>query len=177
MFMGGVEQIPDLAYSISRIGDTNTFQVVFNEAPKTGTTFEMRAVCTASYWASRRANPVEVYSIDDLSTQFNGAKTEFVLTKDGQTINSAVVNTQNLFVSLGGAMQLPTYSYSVQGSKIVFTEAPLAGTSSNLRIVTNAEFITCPQLGLADSFVRWGPGLLLSLANQLTGIDPGTLDV
>ena len=72
-------------------------------------------------------------------------------------------------------MQLPTTSYSVVGSKIVFTEAPPTGASSNLRIVTNAEFITCPQLGLADSFVRWGPGLLLSIANELEAIDPGSL--
>ena len=175
MFMGGVEQIPGLAYSINRINNTNTFQVAFNEAPLTGTTFDMRAVCTATYWTSRKAAPVEVYSIDDLSFQFNGAKTEFTLTKAGVTINSAVVNTQNLFVSLGGAMQLPVYSYSVQGSKIVFTEAPLAGTSSNLRIITNAEFITCPQLGLSNSYVRWGPGLLVNLVNSLIGLDSGSL--
>jgi hypothetical protein len=175
MFLGGVEQVPGLSYSISRVSGSDTFQVVFNEAPKSGTTLEIRAVCTALYWSSRKAYPVEVYSIDDLSLQFNGAKTDFNLTKNGDTINSAVVNTQNLFVSLGGAMQLPTQAYSVQGSKIVFTEAPTAGTSSNLRIVTNAEFITCPQFGFADSFLRWGPGLLLSVANELIAIDPGSL--
>ena len=175
MFIGGVEQIPGLSYSVSRLSGTDTFQIVFNEAPAAGSTFDIRAVCTASYWAAKKASPVEVYSIDDLSVQFNGAKTEFTLTKGGATINSAVVNTQNLFVSLGGAMQLPVHSYNVKGSKITFTEPPLAGTSSNLRIVTNSEFITCPQLGFADSLVRWGPGLLFDIVNSLIGIDSGSL--
>jgi hypothetical protein len=174
MLLGGVEQIPGLSYSVQNIS-SSTFQIVFNEAPLLGTTFDMRAICTAPYWATKLAFPVEVYSVDDISIFFNGAKTEFLLTQNGATLNPTVVNTQNLFVSVGGAMQLPTTSYSVVGSKIVFVEAPPAGASCNLRVVTNAEFITCPQLGLVDSFLRWGPGLTLNVANEVEAIDPGSL--
>jgi hypothetical protein len=70
-------------------------------------------------------------------------------------------------------MQLPTFSYSVNADQITFTEAPLNGTTSNLRIVTNAEFLTCPQANGYGEFLRWGPGLVLSLTNELIAIDPG----
>ena len=172
VFLGGVEQLPNVAYNVTRI-NKNTIQLAFSGAPPVGLTYDVRCVTTGPYWANRLSYPVEVYSIDDISGQFNGAKKTFTLTYLGAPINPAVINTENLFISLGGAMQLPVNSYSVNADQITFTEAPLNGTTSNLRIVTNAEFLTCPQANGYGEFLRWGPGLVLSLTNELIAIDPG----
>jgi hypothetical protein len=58
------------------------------------------------------------------------------------------------------------YSYRVDGSKIIFTEGPAEGTTINIRVITNAEFITCPsgKYG-APSFLKWGPSIVLELAD------------
>ena len=179
VFLGGVEQIPlaqggtSQAYAISRINDT-TLQIVFNEAPLEDTTIDVRAICTGTYWANKMIFPVEVYSLDDISLLFDGALLEFPLTYLGQQVNPDLVNTQNLFVSVGGALQLPTSSYSVVGTNILFTEAPLAGTSSNLRVITNAEFLPCPlPLGAGTSQLKWGPGIVVNSENQIIDIDSG----
>ena len=81
LFLGGVEQIPGVggAYTITRVGTTDSFQIVFTGAPLSGSSYDLRAITTATYWASRLAFPVEVYSIDDISPQFNGALTDKVM--------------------------------------------------------------------------------------------------
>lgn len=182
VFLGGVEQIPfqggstSQAYSISRLSDS-ALQIVFNEAPIAGSTIDIRAICSGTYWANRFIYPVEVYSLDDISLEFDGARLEFDLTYNGQMVNPIAVNTQNLFVSVGGAMQLPVTAYSVVGTKIIFTEAPLTGATSNLRVVTNAEFLPCPlPNGIGDSYLRWGPGIAINRENQIEDIDGGVLN-
>jgi hypothetical protein len=172
VFLGGVEQVPIDAYYLTRI-NSNTIEIYFTEAPDPGTTIDVRCFTTGEYWTNRLIFPVEVYSLDDISVSFNNAQKTFQLTAGGLPVNPAVVNTENLFVSLGGAIQIPTTSYSVSGSQITFTGAPAPGTTSNLRIITNAEFLTCPSENDNGDILRWGPGLILSLANALEGLDSG----
>jgi hypothetical protein len=59
------------------------------------------------------------------------------------------------------------YSYRVEGSRIIFTEGPAEGATVNIRVITNAEFITCPsgKYG-ASSFLKWGPSIVLELADS-----------
>jgi hypothetical protein len=121
----------------------------------------------------RSTYPVEVYSLDDISGEFNGARTSFPLKYGGKVVNASAVTAENIMLSLGGALQLPGVSYTVENSVLTFldpTDAPLPNTVANLRVVSNAEFIFCPNQGkYGSSFLRWGPGIVLSLANE-TGV-------
>ncbi len=173
VFLGGVEQIPVEAYYVKRI-DASTLEIYFTEAPVPGTVVDIRCFTTGEYWVDQAIYPVEVYSLDDIAPLFNGARKTFPLTADGLPLNPAVVSTENLFISVGGAIQLPTASYTVTGNEITFTEAPATDTSSNLRILTNAEFLTCPRANGGGDVIRWGPGLILTLANSLIGMDSGS---
>jgi hypothetical protein len=173
VILGGVEQIPGEAYYLSRI-DANTFEIYFTEAPQPGTVVDVRCFTTGEYWVNQAIYPVEVYSLDDIAPLFNGARKTFPLTSTGLAINPAVVSTENLFVSVGGAIQLPVTSYTVTGNEITFVEAPATGTSSNLRILTNAEFLTCPRGSGYGDLLRWGPGLVTSMDNTLVGMDSGS---
>ena len=65
--------------------------------------------------------------IDDISSQFNGALTSFVLKNGGDPLNIFVPNA--VIVSLGGVIQKPTVDFTVSGSSITFTTPPLAGTT------------------------------------------------
>lgn len=174
VFLGGVEQIPTEAYFIIRTNDKE-FEIHFTEAPLPDTTLDIRCFTTGEYWVSQGVLPVEIYSLDDISPQFNNAKKTFVLTSGGVPINPAVVNTENLFISIGGAIQLPETSYSVTGNEITFVQAPAPLTTSNLRILTNAEFLTCPQGDVSGDLLRWGPGLVTAINNVLVGIDSGDI--
>jgi hypothetical protein len=190
VFLGGTEQLPlttvgpleSYSYTITRVS-SNEVEITFSEAPAVGTVFDVRAVCTSSFWATQSIYPVQVYSLNSISSQFDGVKTEFDLTYGyfdpgsslPRPVNAASVSTQNILVSLGGSMQIPyfsgatqsDYSYKVEGSKIVFTEGPAAGSTMNIRAITNAEFLTCPsgKYGAA-SFQKWGPSLVLELADN-----------
>lgn len=178
MFLGGVEQIPGsgASYSLTRTSPTEVQFTFLGEVPPTGTTLNLIAVCSGTYWTTRTLKPVAVYSLDTIAPFFDGAVTQFALTAGGVPLNPNVVNAENLFVSLGGAMQLPTVSYTVTGSTITFVEPPLEGTTSNLRIVTNAEFITCPQPGYGAEIQQWGlPLTQIVLGEALNQINDFTL--
>lgn len=178
MFLGGVEQIPGSgsSYTLSRISPTEVQFTFLGEVPPAGTTLDLRAVCSGTYWATRTLQPVAVYSLDTIALAFDGAVTQFALTASGVPLNPNVINAENLFVSLGGAMQLPNISYTITGSTITFVEPPLEGTTSNLRIVTNAEFITCPQPGYGAEIQQWGLPLtqivLGQALNQINDFTP-----
>ena len=174
VFVGGVEQIPNFggnpnAYTLGRV-DKDTVSIIFTEAPAAGLSYDIRAVCSASYWSSRSIYPVEVYCLNDVSGGFNGAQMVFDLTygTPAAPVNPATINTQNLFVAVGGSMQLPGIDYIVQGSTIIFATPPTSGLTSNLRVVTNAEFLTCPQSNLySGSFLNWGPSIVIKIASEL----------
>jgi hypothetical protein len=63
--------------------------------------------------------------LDDISASFDGVTLTFPLTKLGVPIEA--VTPQNLIVSLSGVIQEPVTSYTVIGTSIVFTEAPVTG--------------------------------------------------
>jgi hypothetical protein len=177
VFLGGVEQIPlsnvnpslPFSYSVERTSPT-TVQFSFTGVPPAGTTLDVRAICSGSYWSLRSTFPVEVYSLDDISSEFNGAQTSFTLEYGGKVVNAATVTADNLLLSLGGAVQIPGVSYTIENSVLTFldpTDAPQPDTLVNLRVITNAEFIFCPNQGkYGSSFLRWGPGIVLTLANE-----------
>lgn len=174
VFLGGVEQIPGLAYYITRV-DTSTFEIIFTGTPLENTTIDVRCFTTGEYWANQGIYPVAIYSLDDIEPLFDSVRATFPLTSEGLPINPEVVNTENLFISTGGAIQLPFTAYTVVGNEVTFTSAPAMGTTSNLRILTNAEFLTCPRANGGGDTLKWGPGLVLNSSNSLVGVDSGIL--
>jgi hypothetical protein len=189
IFLGGTEQLPTYSYTLVKDPISGELTVTFTEPPLVGTLLDIRSICTSSYWAIQSVSPVKVYSLNSISSEFNSVKTEFDLTygyydlaqTQPRPLNAASINTQNVLVSLGGAMQIPyfqgatseQYSYRIVGSKIIFTEAPSFGSGINMRVLTNAEYITCPtgKYG-ASKFLKWGPSIVLELADQANIINP-----
>jgi hypothetical protein len=127
--------------------------------------------------------------VDDISPTFNNTTRSFPLTIGGVPVDATKVFAENMFVSLGGVMQIPyeqagnpsaglTYSVSVNTStsvlEITFSVAPALGTTCNIRVVTSDEFLTCPlPPQLVDTTLKNGPGLIVDDKNQIIAIDSG----
>lgn len=173
VILGGVEQIPisetnptqSFAYSVERMSST-TVRISFDGAPPAGTTVDIRSICSGSYWASSSIYPVAVYSLDSVAGEFNGSSTIFNLTYDGRPVNAEVVTQDSLILSLGGTIQVPGLAYTVSNGKLVFqdkVDAPLAGTSVNLRVIGNSEFLACAiQNKFLSNLLAWGPSITQS---------------
>jgi hypothetical protein len=151
----------------------------------TNTVCDIRAICSGSFWSKQGIEPVAVYPLDDISSNFvNVGQTTFLLTYGGQPVNPALVNTDNLLVSIGGVMQVPLHtvdnetvgSYNVQLNAnnqvvIVFQDSPVEGCTSDLRLVTNAEFIPCVNgRGETSGFMKWGPSVVINLMQDVEEI-------
>lgn len=184
VILGGVEQLPSAAYSIERVSERQV-QINFTGVPLSYSTVDIRSICSGSFWSKQGIEPVAVYSLDDISPEFsNAGQTTFLLTYNGQPINPAIVNTENLLISIGGAMQVPLYKYktSVLGAYtvalnaankavVIFQEAPLSGSTSDLRIITNAEFLPCANgRGYAGGFYKWGPSVVINLVSEVNSL-------
>jgi hypothetical protein len=184
--VGGVDQLPMDSYTVSRTGP-QTIQLTFSGVLPEGVTLDIRSICSGKYWASQEIFPVAVYPLDDISPEFyTPGQTIFELKYQGKPVNPALVNTENMLVSIGGTMQLPLQemggnlkgSYRVTTnlsgrSVIEFQEPPPAGATSDLRVITNSEFLPCSSSrGKTSGFYKWGPSLVLSIAQELEDLKP-----
>lgn len=174
VIIGGVEQIPisdkneyssQWAYMLNRVAP-DTIEITFSEPLPLGVTVDIRSVCTSPYWGIRSIFPVSVFSLDSLTSEFNGSKTAFDLKISGVKVNPESVTRDNLIVSLGGTIQAPGYTYDIMNGQIVFdsfSDAPLPGTAINMRVITNSEFIGCPNLENSSfNLIEWGPSLVIN---------------
>ena len=167
VFMGGVLQSPESAYFLTRDSSTQ-LTIAFTEPIPVGTTPDIRAICTNNLWAAQGIFPVTLYSLDSLAQEFDNAETKFVLKYQSEPLNPSVITSENCLVSLGGVIQTPGYSYTVKDGIIEFTEAPPVGTTSEIRVISNAHFLPClNSRGKTESFLWWGPSVVLSLENDL----------
>ena len=73
------------------------------------------------------ATPNNTREIDDISSGFDGSDTTFTLQVNG--VNIAPLDVKQLVISVGGVMQNPGDDYTLSGSTLTFTNAPLAGLS------------------------------------------------
>jgi hypothetical protein len=131
-------------------------------------------------------------STDEISVLFDSARTSFPLTIDGQPIDAFKVGAENLFVNLGGVMQIPignsvpsqgglAYTVAVnpvtQITEITFSQPPVFGTTCNIRILSQDEFITCPLPDiLRDQTLKAGPGVETLPDGELIGLDEGLIN-
>ena len=65
--------------------------------------------------------------VDDISSGFNGSATAFTLQVSSEAVNPGTAN--DIVVSLGGVIQNPNQDYTIAGSTITFTTAPISGLS------------------------------------------------
>jgi hypothetical protein len=182
VFLGGSEQLPTTAYTIN-VSPAGVVSISFAGPPPLNTVYDIRTVTSGSYYATQGTYPVQVYSFDDISGLFNSIRTVFPLKYNGVDVDSTVVTTENLFVSLGGAIQLPPQrqfnpvtgaetivpgAYTVADGEITFVAPPAPGTTCNMRYFGEREFINCPLPGgYSADFMQWGPGVVLTLQAQV----------
>ena len=127
--------------------------------------------------------------MDDISPLFDNTQVTFPLEIGGVAVDPQKVNSQNIFVSLGGVMQIPVaqagnplagLAYEVgldpitRAPSITFAVPPLLGTTCNIRVVASDEFLTCP-IPDQTTVLKDGPGIIVNEDNQIIGIDPGLL--
>ena len=185
--LGGVEQLPNDAYTISRVGP-QSLQITFTGVPQLGSSVDIRAICSGRFWSAQSIYPVKVHSLDSITPQFsNPGQTTFLLKYQNKPVNPSIVTSENLIVSIGGALQVPSYqsggntlgSYSLGTDSlgrvfISFSEKPANGATSDIRIVTSAEALpSIENRGKSGSFLKWGPSLVLDLAQNVEDLMEG----
>jgi hypothetical protein len=199
VFLGGVEQNPfgltqtSASYTVSPPGSTTSTLDFIGGAPVAGTTMDIRGILSGEIYRNAGVSSVFVSSADDIAPLFDNTTETFPLTIGLNSLDPTRVNAQNMFVSLGGVMQLPVASegsplsgnaYTVQTNpntkvlEITFTGTPpAAGTTCNIRVVTSDEFITCPIVDtLVNTTLQDGPGITINNENQIIAIDPGLIN-
>lgn len=196
VFLGGVEQNPSgltqtsAAYDIQYSTGASNLSFI-GGAPLANTTLDMRGVLSGSRYRNAGISTVYVRSVDDIMPLFDNTRSTFPLTIGGISLDPTKVNAQNMFVSLGGVMQIPVaqegdplagLAYTVAVNpvskilEITFAIPPLDNTTCNIRIITSDEFLTCPlPLTLTETAIQDGPGIIVNDQNQIVGIDPGLI--
>lgn len=194
VFLSGVEQNPSginqtsAAYSIQDASGVSTLTFV-GGSPDAGTVLDMRGIISGRRYRDAGVSTVFVTSVDDIAPLFNGSRSTFALEIDAVPLDPIKVNGQNMFVSLGGVMQIPVaqegdplaglaYSVAVNNTtkvlEITFATPPLQGTTCNIRVVASDDYLTCPvSPRLADTALQDGPGVGINDLNQIVDIDSG----
>jgi hypothetical protein len=197
VFLGGTEQNPagptqnSAAYTIQTSGNTKSLSFI-GGTPQAETVLDFRGIVPGERYRNANVSTVFVASADDLSTYFDNTLTTFPLEIGGVPLDPTKVNAQNMFVSLGGVMQIPIAqaedvlagnAYSVQQNlttnqlEITFSVPPATGTTCNIRIVTSEEFLTCPlPAELFNTTLQDGPGIIVNDQNQIIEIDSGLIN-
>ena len=76
--------------------------------------------------------------LDNISSQFNGSTTSFLLTVNGEPYRPA--NEQQLVISINGIILRPVVDYQVSGNTLFFTSPPAAGANfSGIALQTTAD--------------------------------------
>jgi len=192
VFLGGIEQNPagltqtSAAYSIGKSSGSNVLSFI-GGSPESGTTLDFRAILSGRSYRNAGVSTVFVSSVDDIAPLFDSTQRSFPLEINGVALDPTKVNAQNMFVSLGGVMQIPVaqtgdplagLAYTVGQNpvtkvlEITFAVAPALGCTCNIRVITSDEFLTCPlPIELLDTSLKVGPGVEVNSRGQITGID------
>ena len=91
--------------------------------PTTGFTYQWDGEVWKSYVDATIGN---VTKLDDISGSFNGSTQTFPLTVNGVAA-TADLDAATILLSLGGVVQNPVQDYTINGTDITFTIAPLNG--------------------------------------------------
>ena len=196
VFLSGVEQNPSgiaqtsSAYTVEYSAGASSLTFI-GGAPLEGTILDFRGIVPGEKYRGAGVSTVYVTSVDDIAPLFNGTRATFPLVINGEAADYTKVNAQNMFVSLGGVMQIPiaqegsplagnaytvTLNTVTKLLEITFASAPLANTTCNIRIITSDEFLTCPlPPELLNTALQDGPGITVNDKNQIVDIDSGLI--
>jgi len=194
VFLGGVEQNPagyyqtSSAYTIDYTSGASSLTFI-GGAPLADTVLDMRGILSGERYRNAGVSTVFVSSVDDIAGGFNNTTRTFPLLIDTLPLDPNKVNAQNMFVSLGGVMQIPVaqegdplagLAYTVgvnsvtKSLEITFAVPPITGTTCNIRVITSDEYLTCPiPPQLFDTALQDGPGITVNDQNQIVDIDSG----
>ena len=196
VFLGGVEQNPagvnqtSSSYTIQYSSGASSLTFI-GGSPLDGTVLDMRGILSGSRYRNAGISTVFVSSVDDIAPRFNNSQSTFNLEIDGVPLDPSKVSSQNMFVSLGGVMQVPVaqagnplaglaYTVAVNAItkvlEITFATPPAIGTTCNIRVIASDEFLTCPiPDSLLQTTLQDGPGIVVNDQNQIIAIDPGLI--
>ena len=86
--------------------------------------------------------------LDDIASSFNGSLTTFNLTSGGTAVTPQT--DANALISISGVVQY-TSAYSISGSQITFSSAPLSTDTFSGRVLGNSKDIGTPTDGTVTS--------------------------
>ena len=96
-----------------------------------------------------------IRELDDISSGFDGSETAFTMAVGGAGVSP--VTSQQMLISLGGVMQNPNQDFSVAGTKLTFTTAPISGLSFfGIILGTDLTLNTIPDGSV--TFAKMGTG-------------------
>jgi len=107
-----------------------------------------------------------VQRLDDISNLFDGERTSFPLTIDGNTV---IANTSQFMIVINGISQAPGQTFEVQQGNIVFNEPPAAPTKVSYAKATLL-FLSTYQLNISNV-----SGILPELGNSIRGLTSNTV--
>ena len=96
-----------------------------------------------------------IRELDDISSGFDGSETAFTMAVGGAGVSP--VTSQQMLISLGGVMQNPNQDFSVAGTQLTFTTAPISGLSFfGIILGTDLTLNTIPDGSV--TFAKMGTG-------------------
>jgi hypothetical protein len=133
--VGGVMQIPNVAYTLAQSGGLTIPAIIFSEPPPAGASCDIRVVTSDD---DNKTLDVISYTPD---AAFDGAKSNFLITP-----NNTGIDNNNSFIFLGGVAQMPlgsghpAPSYNITSLGITSTisflsGAPVAGLTYDFRAI------------------------------------------
>ena len=96
-----------------------------------------------------------IRELDDISSGFDGSETAFTMAVGGAGVSP--VTSQQMLISLGGVMQNPNQDFTVAGTQLTFTTAPIGGLSFfGIILGTDLSLNTIPDGSV--TFAKMGAG-------------------
>ena len=120
--------------------------------------------------------------LDDISSGFNGSEVTFNLTSGGTAVTPQT--DANALISISGVV-LYTSAYSISGSQITFSSAPLSTDNFSGRVLGNSRDIGTPTDGtitsssLSSTFFMTNPQTFnnISIASGKNAMAVGTITI
>ena len=129
-----------------------------------GFSYEWDGTVWKSYSAS---NSSQIQILDDISASFDSVTQTFPLTSNTSPITPP--SSQSLIINLGGVVQDPTDDYSISGSNIVFSTAPVNGLSfSGVSLGPAVPINTIPNGTVTDGSLRISTKAVVGSATTFT---------